>query len=265
MRATACARPAASGTIRPLLPSSRISRVPPVSIAAIGTPSDSASSSTRDNGSGHSDGNTRPLARPSARSASSRCVQPRDTSSTPRASASNFISASSEPSPSTTRGRRVPEAAIAGTSRRTPLFSSSLPMNSRNFSGSSSAGASRAMRAVSSASTMLGRVETRSMARPRPRSSAAMASLTASTAPGVQQRASLGGEVGAHVGDRGQGQRPRQRHMAVDALRHVAERALRAKGAAADARGPEAHRPVVAHRHRHALRRARRQGAERRQ
>ena len=121
------------------------------------------------------------VARPMARSTSSRCAQPRRTRLTPAAAASNFSVWASEPSPSTTRGRPVPAAATAGMRSRAPLFSSSLPTKSRKRSGRGKDGAAEAIALVSAASTTFGSTSTRGM--PAATSSEAMAWLTARVAP----------------------------------------------------------------------------------
>src|SRR5262249_48086132 len=81
-RATASPSAPGSRTTSPLFSSSTISRVPPVSIAAIGVPSASASRSTRESGSGQSDGNTSAVARAIDRNTSSPWAQPRRTRDT---------------------------------------------------------------------------------------------------------------------------------------------------------------------------------------
>ena len=101
----------------------------------------------------------------------------------PREAASNFSAWASEPSPSTTSGRPVRAAATAGTSRRAPLFSSSLPTKSRKRSGSGKRG--RAAAASARASAGVHQVGDHLHARDAGTRAAraAMASLTARVAP----------------------------------------------------------------------------------
>ena len=104
-----------------------MSRVPPVSIAAAGTPSAPDSSSTRLNDSGPSEGNTTNAARAIIASVSSRDRQPASRTSRPACAASATRRSRIEPSPTMSTGIDRRARWSAGTRNAMPLLCSSLP------------------------------------------------------------------------------------------------------------------------------------------
>ena len=231
-------------------------------MAATGVPRARASSSTRESGSGHTDGKTRAVAR------ARRAARPR---------------ARAQPAQDQreARGRggvelqRVGERALAqhhqrqararrrhrGHEQPGALVLLELADEEQEALGQRERGRrASAIARTSAASTTFGITSTRGM--PAARSSAAMASLTARRRARAAQGARASSARSspctgwrAQASGPGAGTRPStQRVMGPDA-------AFRAQGALADARRPEADRPVVAHGHRHPRRVGRRDSA----
>ena len=181
---------------------------------------------------------------------------PRRCSSTPAAAASNFSAWASEPSPSTTRGSPVRAAAHRGHQQARALVLLELAHEQEEPLGQGHGGRRCGDgRGPRPASTMFGSTSTRG----RP-GGAQLARRWPRSPPGSPPRGARARRFSRrsrpHVGMAAQERGAVAWDAALDAAGHGDEPALRAEGAAADAGGPEADRPVVAHGDRHPRRRA---------